>query len=249
MLEVLLLAREIHQKSDGAFDITVGGLLRLWGFGTEDLRVPSQGEIDSAMHGVGMQYVVIDEETSTVRTTHPATQVDLGGIAKGYIVDKAVQLLQDSGAKHILVDAGGDVRVYGGRPGESRFAPARPARIGVQDPRAAGGLVAIVSTMDGAVLTSGDYERFFFANGVRYSHIMDPRSGYPSQGVSSVTVVAHSAALADGIATAAMVLGAEEGLAFINSWAGVEGMLITEDEDVLLSAAMAEITEVLRTDR
>jgi FAD:protein FMN transferase len=249
VLEVLLLAEEIHQRSGGAFDVTVGGLLRLWGFGTDDLRVPSEAELSAAMHGVGMQYVIIDRQAGTVRTTHPATKIDLGGIAKGYIVDKAVELLKSGGAKHILVDAGGDVRIYGGRPGENRFSEPRPARIGVQDPRSPRNLVAIVSTFEGAVLTSGDYERFFIADGVRYSHIMDPRSGYPSQGVSSVTVVAESAALADGIATAAMVLGVEEGLSLINSWAGVEGMLITEDEQIVLSTTMADITEILKADQ
>lgn len=249
VLEVLLLAQDIHQRSAGAFDVTVGGLLRLWGFGTDSPAVPSAEDLAVAMQGVGMQYVVIDREASTVRTTHPATQLDLGGIAKGYIVDKAVELLQKGGARHILVDAGGDVRIYGGRPGDTRFADPRPARIGVQDPRSPRNLAAIISTMEGAVLTSGDYERFFVHEGVRYSHIIDPRTGYPSRGVSSVTVIAGSAALADGIATAAMVLGAEEGYALINSWSGVEGMLITEDEEIILSAGMAEITEVFRTDR
>lgn len=249
VLEVLLLAQDIHLRSAGAFDVTVGGLLRLWGFGTDSPAVPSAEDVAVAMQGVGMQYVVIDREARTVRTTHPATQLDLGGIAKGYIVDKAVELLQKGGAKHILVDAGGDVRIYGGRPGDNRFADPRPARIGVQDPRSRGNLVAIISAMEGAVLTSGDYERFFVHEGVRYSHIVDPRTGYPSRGVSSVTIMTGSAALADGIATAAMVLGAEEGYALINSWSGVEGMLITEDEEIILSAGMAEITEVLRTDR
>ncbi|HSL93858.1 MAG TPA: FAD:protein FMN transferase, partial [Bacillota bacterium] len=122
VLEVLLLAKEIHERSSGAFDVTVGGLMRLWGFGTEDLRVPSEEALAAAMHGVGMAYVVIDEAAGTVRTAHAATQIDLGGIAKGYIVDKAVELLRKGGARHILVDAGGDVRIYGGRPGENRFA-------------------------------------------------------------------------------------------------------------------------------
>lgn len=249
VMDVLLLAQEIHQRSAGAFDITVGGLLRLWGFGTDNTAVPDSDALAYAMQGVGMQYVVIDREAGTVRVTHPATRLDLGGIAKGYIVDKAVELLQKGGARHIIVDAGGDVRIYGGRPGENRFSDARPARIGVKDPQSPDSLIAIVTIMEGAVLTSGNYERFFMAGGVRYSHIIDPRSGYPAQGVASVTIVAQSAALADGIATAAMVLGAEDGLALINSWPGIEGMLITEDEDIVVSDGMARITRILRTDR
>lgn len=245
VMEVLLLAREVHNASEGAFDVTVGGLLRLWGFGTDNAAVPEKADLAQAMAGVGLSNVELNEAELTVRLLNPQTRLDLGGIAKGYIVDRAVDLLRDRGARHILVDAGGDVRVFGGRPGENRMAPARAARVGVRHPRSPSALVAIVSVMDGAVLTSGDYERFFVENGVRYSHIIDARTGYPAQGTASVTVVAETAVVADALATAVLVLGPEKGLALLEGWPEVEGMIVTESLEVYMSRGMKIMTEYL----
>lgn len=245
-IEVLERAALVYERTNGAFDVTVGAVLRAWGFGSANLSVPTAEALARAMSGVGFTNVEIDQGSRTVRLKHPETRLDLGGVAKGYIVDKAMEYIKARKVKHAIVDAGGDVRVTGGRPGQYIWEKPRAVRVGVQDPFSPEGLFAVVETFEASVLTSGDYERFFEQNGIRYTHIIDPRTGYPVRGLTSVTIVTEEAALADGIATAVMVMGKEEGLKLINSWDGVEGMLITEDEEVIMSTGMSQITNVLR---
>lgn len=245
-IDVLERAALVYEKSSGTFDVTVGSVMRLWGFGTDTMAVPSAENLAEAMQGVGFSNISYDVSTRTVQLTNPHTKLDLGGVAKGYIVDRALELIRSKGIKHAIVDAGGDVRVLGGRPGKYVWDKTRAARVGVQDPVAPDGLIAIIDITDGSVLTSGDYERFFVQDGVRYTHIIDPRTGYPVRGITSVTIVTEEAALADGIATAVMVLGKDEGMKLINSWDGVEGMLITEDEEILISNGLQSTIQILR---
>ncbi|MBT9153034.1 MAG: FAD:protein FMN transferase [Firmicutes bacterium] len=245
-IDVLLIAKDAFNRTGGAFDVTVGAVLKVWGFGTDDRRVPSAAELTEAMSGVGFGFVEFDAAEKWVRLNHPATRLDFGGVAKGYIVDRAVELIAARGVEHAVVDAGGDVRVRGGRPHTQRWRPARLARVGVQHPGDREKLIAVVKLMDGAVLTSGDYERYFIADGVRYTHIIDPRTGLPVRGLSSVTIVAPQAAVADAIATAVMVLGRDEGLALIEAWPEIEGLLITAGQEIIMSEGMAAMTELVK---
>jgi len=244
-IDVLLVAKEAYEKTGGAFDVTTGEVLRVWGFGTETRQVPSAEELERAMSGVGFDKVLFDPVAKWVRLTHPHTRLDFGGVAKGYIVDRGVELFAARGVKHAVVDAGGDVRVLGGRPHTQRWRPARKAKVGVQHPANREKLVAVVSVMDAAVLTSGDYERYFVADGIRYTHIIDPRTGLPVRGLASVTVVAEKASVADAIATAVMVLGKDQGLSLIEAWPGVEGLIITAGGEKLMSSGMAAMTELV----
>lgn len=245
-IAVLEVAEEVFRRTNGAFDVTIGAVLRLWGFGTDARQVPTAAELLSAMNGVGFTNVEFSREERWVRLKHPATRLDLGGVAKGYIVDRAIEFIASQGIRHAVVDAGGDVRVMGGRPQTPRWRGARKARVGVQDPVNRERLTAVVSVMDGAVLTSGDYERYFIADGLRYTHIIDPRTGSPVRGLSSVTIVTSKAAVADALATAVMVLGKEAGLALVEGWDGVEALLITAEQEFIMSSGMAPLTEVLR---
>jgi len=245
-IEVLAVAEEAFRKSNGAFDVTIGAVLKLWGFGTDDRRVPSAAELLEVMAGVGFANVEFSREDQWVRLKHPGTRLDFGGVAKGYIVDRAAEFISSRGIRHAVVDAGGDVRIVGGRPNIPRWRGARPARVGVQDPVTRANLIAVVSVMDAAVLTSGDYERYFMEDGVRYSHIIDPRTGRPVQGLSSVTIVASKAAVADALATAVMVLGPEAGMSLIEALDGVEALLITAEQELIMSSGMAALTEILR---
>lgn len=246
VIDVLERAALVYNKSGGAFDVTVGTLLRTWGFGTDTQKVPSPEALAEARQGVGFTNVVFDPEKRIVQLTNLHTKLDLGGVAKGYIVDQAMEFISSMGIKSAVVDAGGDVRILGGRPGQYTWDKHRPARVGIQDPSNPENLIAIVETMNGSVLTSGDYERFFVQDGVRYTHIIDPRTGAPVRGVTSATVVTEEAALADAIATAVMVLGKDEGFKLLNSWDGVEGMLITEDEEIVMTPGFAQVANVLR---
>lgn len=246
VIDVLEKAKLVYEQSNGAFDVTIGAVLRLWGFGTDEMAVPTAENLAEVLQGVGFHNVTFDRVSGTVQLTNPHTQLDLGGVAKGYIVDRTMSFIRAQGVKSAIVDAGGDVRILGGRPGQYVWDKPRAARVGVQDPVSPEDLVAVVEISDGSVLTSGDYERFFVEDGVRYTHIIDPRTGYPVRGLTSVTIVTEEAALADAIATAVMVMGKTAGLDLINSWAGVEGMLITEDEEIIMSTGMQSLTNVLR---
>jgi thiamine biosynthesis lipoprotein len=241
---VLERAKQVYERSQGAFDVTVGALMRAWGFGTDARAVPSPAALAEALTGVGFEHVEMDVSQRTVRLTHPNTQLDLGGVAKGYIVDQAILFLAQRGVTHAFVEAGGDVRVLGGFPGQFIWERPRAVRIGVQHPTQPDALIAVVSTYGGAVLTSGDYERYFIQDGVRYTHIVDPRTGMTVRGIASATIVAPEAALADAIATAAMVLNVEQGIALIESFPGVMGLLVTEDGTVVMSQGMSAITEL-----
>jgi len=244
-LAVLERAALVYEQSRGAFDITVGALMRAWGFGTDTRAVPSPEMLAEALSGVGFEHVEVDSARRSVRLSHPATRLDLGGVAKGYIVDKAVEFLAARGIDYAIVDAGGDVRVLGGHPGQFVWERPRAVRVGVQHPTQRDALIAVVSTHRGAVLTSGDYERYFVEDGVRYTHIVDPRTGQTVRGLSSATIMASEAALADAIATAVMVLGAEEGKALIEAFPDVEGLLITEGGAIVMTDGMAQFTELI----
>lgn len=217
--EVLRLALDVEQRSEGAFDPTLGRLKELWGIETEHPRVPSETQITEALRYTGPGILQVADRR--IQKSHPEVQVDLGGIAKGYAIDRAVRVLVDAGLKHASVNAGGDIRLLGDR-GDRLW------RVGIQHPRHPDQLLATIDLKDTAVVTSGDYERYFERDGIRYHHLFDPKTGRPARLCQAVTVVAPQAALADALATAAFVLGPERGLALIRA-SGAEGVLISAD--------------------
>jgi len=225
--EVIALGLEVARRSGGAFDLTLGRLKSLWGIETEEPRVPTPQEIRRALEGTGPGALQL--EGRRVTKGGPGLAVDLGGIAKGYAVDRAVRVLRVAGIESASVNAGGDIQLLGTRP------DGRPWRIGIQHPRDPDKILATVSLDEGAVVTSGDYERYFTAGGVRYHHLFDPHTGYPGTLSRSVTVVAPNAALADALATAAFVLGPEAGLELLAGYPGVEGLIVGADGKPVLS--------------
>lgn len=184
--------------TNGAFDITVAPLMRVWGFKDRRFRVPLPAEVEVIKGFVGYERVRLGSGNWVF--LEPGTEIDLGGIAVGYALDRIVEMLKANGARLGLVDAGGDIVVFGGFQ----------ASIGVQNPRSKG-VERVVVVKDEAISTSGDYQQFFEVEGNRYSHIMNPRSGYPAQGCASVTVKAPSAIQADVYSTALFVMGPDEG--------------------------------------
>lgn len=217
---VIALGLRVAAESGGAFDMGLGRLKELWGIETEAPRVPAPTEIRQALSGTGRDDLHLDGRR--VEKAQPALAVDLGAIAKGYAVDRAVELLRRAGVESAAVNAGGNIRLIGDHDG-------RPWRIAIQHPREAAGQLALLELADTSVSTSGDYERFFEQDGVRYHHIFDPRTGYPAGRCRSVTVVTQSAALADALSTAAFVLGPEEGLALLRRFPATEGLIVAAD--------------------
>ncbi len=235
--DVVAAAADVHALSDGAFDVTVGPLVNLWGFGPDAAGgVPSESGIAAARARVGAGALAVRANPPALRKTK-RLYVDLSAIAKGHGVDRLTAVLEGQGCDHYLVDIGGEVRVRGANP------DGNPWRIGVEvpDPDALGGLQRVLTLRDAAVATSGDYRNFRDLDGDRVSHTIDPRTGRPvDHGLASVTVVHGSAMRADGLATAINVLGPVAGLALAES-EGLAALLIVHRDagfEELYTAAM-----------
>ncbi|MBQ0797719.1 MAG: FAD:protein FMN transferase [Porticoccaceae bacterium] len=227
LLEVLLLAEQIYTVTDGAFDPTVGPLVDLWGFGpkiTGD-RMPTEAEITVLSARVGFDAIDIDRAGAAVSKTADVA-LDLSAIAKGYVVDRLAELLLELGVDNFMVEVGGELRLSGSN------ASGKPWKIAVEVPALAqGNIQRVLLLTDTGLATSGDYRNYFEREGVRYSHTIDPRNGYPiTHNLASVTVLASTAAEADAFATGFMVLGKAETLR-IAEVQGLSVFLLVKDAD------------------
>ncbi len=206
-LEVLELAAAASELTGSAFDPTVGPLVELWGFGAggEGGQVPERTELERHLQATGFSHLGWRHSPPSVRRTRPGIQLDFSGIAKGYAVDEIWDLLAAAGFTAFLVEIGGEVRTRG------RRADGRDWTVGVESPDASG-IAGVVPMRDSAIATSGDYRNYFEHEGRRYSHVLDPRSGWPvSHDLAAVSVVNSTAAMADALATALLVLGPAKG--------------------------------------
>lgn len=205
---LVALSLKFAALSGGKFDPSVGPLVRLWGIGQGRTAPPTPDEVEAARGLVDYRRVMVDQVEHRVYLPQAGMALDLGGVAKGYAAERAGALLRRRGVRFALIDAGGNIVALGTRP------DGRPWRIGLRHPRKSGEVLGVLSVVDRAVVTSGDYERYFEYQGRRYHHLLDPATGYPAGGAQSVTVVARSSTLADLLSTAAFVLGPEQGAAF-----------------------------------
>ena len=237
--EVLRAAAQVSAWTEGGFDVTFGALAEIWKFDhDQDGRVPGAAEIAAHRARVDYRAVVVDDGPGTVRLARPGVHVHLGGIGKGYAVDRAVAMLRGAGLTDFMVQAGGDLYVAG-RAGDT------PWRLGIQDPRGAGGEpFAVVELADATFSTSGDYERFFMKDGVRYHHILDPKTGEPARGCRSVTIVAREAVWADGLSTGVFILGPERGMALVERLPDVDAVIVTADNRLLISSGLVGRVEM-----
>lgn len=214
--EILERSLKYSEESEGTFDVTWLGMGKIWHFDNR-FRVPAQAEVDAARRNINYREIQISG--NTVRLPRAGMSIGLGGIAKGYAVDRATQILRSAGFNDAMVDGGGDVLVSGTKNGA-------PWRLGVQDPRQErGSLIGVLNLSNQALVTSGDYERFRIVNGVRYHHIIDPRTGWPAKASSSVTVVSPTTERGVVFGKAIFILGPEKGLALARS-EGLEVLLI-----------------------
>ncbi len=216
---LLTRSKEFWFATDGAFDITVGPLMDIWGFTTKNFRQPADDEIRAVLSRVGMNKIIFHPPDNVVEFTVRGSAIDVGGLGKGYAVDCAVGLLRAAGVRSCLINAGGQIYCLGTNAG-------KPWRVAVRDPRSRT-LRGSFGLVDKAVATSGDYEQFFIAGGRRFSHIMDPRTGRPSNsGVISATVIADDGLTADFLATALVVMGKEKGKALLERYPGAEAKVV-----------------------
>jgi FAD:protein FMN transferase len=232
-LAVLREARQVSDWTGGKFDITFGALSDIWKFDQDlDGRVPGDAEIAARLPLIDYTALRLDARAGTAVLARRGMRIHLGGIGKGYAVDRAAAILRAHGLSDFLIQAGGDLYVGGLRDG-------RPWRLGVADPRDPDGPpFGHLDLTDATLSTSGDYERFFVQDGVRYHHLLDPDLGRPARGCRSVTIVARSAVLADALSTGVFVLGPDAGLALIERLPDVEGIIVTADNEVRVSTGL-----------
>jgi FAD:protein FMN transferase len=226
LFDLIKLATHYSQITEGAFDITYASVGYLY-----DYRAhvhPTEEQIRRALPGVNWRNMLLDEEHHTVRFEHPGMRIDLGGIGKGYAVDRGVEILKARGIKNAVVTAGGDSRIIGDHLG-------RPWLIAIRHPDDPKKVVTRIPLSDAAMSTSGDYERYFDEEGVRYHHIIDPHTGHSASKVRSATIIAPTATQTDGMSKTAFVLGAEKTLEIIDRMPEYDAVFVLPDGRVLYS--------------
>ncbi|WP_077532718.1 FAD:protein FMN transferase [Massiliimalia massiliensis] len=231
-VSLLRRSMEISELTGGSFDPVLGRLVSLWGIGTEQEQVPEADELVSASKESGAEHLSEKDGSFTLSGN---AQLDLGGISKGAATDEIRQSLSGLSLDGYLLSLGGNIYVSGEKPDQSEW------KIGISDPDGESAYLGYLSVSDCAVITSGDYERFFVRDGIRYHHILDRATGSPAQsGLRSVTVVSKDAALADALSTALFVVGAEKGLAFCGQQPDAEAVFVTDDGFVYLTDGLKE---------
>ena len=221
------------ELTNGAFDITYASVGRYYDFRRG--QIPDDKTIEESIKAINYRYIEMDPDSYAIRYKVEGVYIDLGGIAKGYAVDRGVEILKAHGITQGLVGAGGDSRFLGDRDGE-------PWVVGIRDPRQASEMVAVLPLMDVSVSTSGDYERFFEKDGVRYHHIIDPQTGDSAREVQSVTILGDQAMDTDALSTSVFVLGVERGLALVNGLQGFDAIIVDSRGQLHYSKSLLELT-------
>ncbi len=212
---------DLSELTEGSFDISYDSVGKLYDFRAS--QRPTDAEISSQLPTVGYRLIETDPEKQSIFLERPGVRINLGGIAKGYAVEKVIELLADQGVEHALATAGGDTRLLGDKLD-------KPWMIGIRDPNDKEAIFTRLELSNEAISTSGDYERFFIEDGERYHHILDPADGKPVRVIRSVTVIGPDATMTDGLSTSVFVMGPERGLALINSLEDYEAVIITDSQ-------------------
>lgn len=222
-------ALDLYESTDHVFDITIYPVMKLWGFTDQNYKVPSEGDLKAALTLVDASTLDYNKAKKTVAFTVDGTQIDFGGIAKGYTSATVAQLYKDYGVTSGLVNLGGNVQTVGFKPDGSEW------RIGIQDPEDENDMLGVVQTHDAAVITSGGYERNFEEDGVVYHHIIDPATGHPADnGLISVTIVSEDGTLADGLSTSLFIMGKDKAIEYWKAHSKDFDFVLCEDDGTLV---------------
>lgn len=238
---VIKQALNIAEQSKGKFDISIGAVTNLWQIGSDDARKPSDDEIDAALPLIDYRKITIDEENLTVKLEVKGMVIELGGISKGYIGGRVRDILASHGVTTAIINLGGNVVVMGTSPSNEEG-----WNVGVQDPdETRGQVVGTQRVTNGAVVTSGIYERFVEVDGIKYHHILDPLTGYPLDNeISGVTVFANTSFEGDSYSTALFLFGIEDGIDFVESIEGLEAVFVDKDHGVHLTSGLKDTFEL-----
>ena len=225
----------LYDMTAGAFDITVYPLMEAWGFYTREYRVPGKAELDEILPLIGSDK--IDCHGNTLSFAKTGMGIDLGGIAKGYASSRVTQILKENNIESALVSLGGNIRTIGTKPDGSLW------NVAIQDMEDQNSYIGILFVQDQAIITSGGYQRYFEEDGIRYHHILDPKTGKPAQnGLISVSVISENDMLADGLSTSLFVMGTEEAIAFWrNHCNAFDAIFVTEDRKIYVTSGLANV--------
>lgn len=229
LFDLIQRAIGISKLTDGAFDVSYASMDKIWKFDGSMTVMPSADSIKASVSKVGFQNIVLDKESSTVFLKLKGMKIGFGAIGKGYAADKAKDLLISKGVVSGIINASGDMNTWGKQPDGSEW------KVAITNPMDKNKVFALLPITNGAVVTSGNYEKYVTFNDVRYTHIIDPRSGYPATGIISVTVFAPKAELADALATSVFVMGIEVGINRINQLPKVECIIIDDKGNIITS--------------
>ena len=213
--------------TDGAFDISIVAMDKIWKFDDSMNELPSEQAIKESVRNVGYQNIILDSTNSTIFLKNPGMKIGFGSIGKGYAADKTRDLMKSMGVKAGIIDASGDISTWGNQP------DGKPWAIGINNPFNDHKMAAILYFKENAVTTSGSYEKYAEIHGKRYSHIMNPKTGYPSTGLTSVTITGPNATIANGFSTSVMVLGEKDGLKLLKPFPEYHYLLITDKGKII----------------
>ena len=243
-LNVVKKGLEYSALSNGALDITVGPLVKLWGIGTEHAKVPSQDEINTAKNLINYKDVVINEDESTIYLEKPNMIIDLGAIAKGYAADEIVKILKDNDVNSAIINLGGNIFALGEK------IDGNPWKVGIQTPNEdRNSTIGYVSVKNKSIVTSGVYERYFEEDGKKYHHILSPETGYPYENeILGVSIISDDSIDGDSLSTTLFALGVEKGLELVESTKGIDAIFITKDNKLYMSDGFKKIFTLTNTD-
>lgn len=229
LFELIERAIKISKLTDGAFDISYASMDKIWKFDGSMTAMPSPEAIKNSVAKVGYKNIILDKEKHTVFLKLEGMKLGLGGIGQGYIADKIKELLKRKGVVAGLVNVSGDISTWGKQPDGQQW------KVGIKNPMNKNKIFATFPLEDTAVETSGNYEKYVTFNGIRYSHIIDTRTGYPATGLTSVTIFAKTTELADALATGVFVLGKEVGMDLVNQLPGISCIMVDDKGRVIVS--------------
>lgn len=235
---------EYAKLSNGLFDISVGPIVKLWNIGLPEAKVPTQEEINAKLPLIGYNDIELNENDKTVFLKRTGMMIDLGGIAKGYTADVISDILTEEGVKSAIINLGGNVFTHGKKVNGDDW------RVGIQNPFSdRGDIVGSITTSNKSIVTSGIYERYIEKDGVKYHHILSPKTGYPYDNeIAGITIISDTSADGDALSTSVFAMGVEDGMKFVNSIDGIDAIFITKDNKVYITDGIRSIFTLTNSD-
>ncbi|MGL5354753.1 MAG: FAD:protein FMN transferase [Clostridium sp.] len=235
---------EYSKATNGLFDITIGPLVKLWRIGFDDARVPSLEEIPPVLNYINYNDVVLNENDQSIFLKNPNMIIDLGAVAKGFTADAISKILTENNVNTAIIDLGGNVYTHGKKVNGEDF------RVGIQNPLSSrGDIIGTINVNNKSIVTSGTYERFIEKDGVKYHHILNPKTGYPySSNISGISIISDKSVDGDILSTSIFAMGVEDGLAYVETRPDIQAIFVTEDKKIYLSSGMKDIFKLTNTE-